>query len=41
METLSELWRYRELFYFMAWRDIKIRYKQTLLGVAWAVPSRS
>ncbi len=33
----SELWRYRELLYFMAWRDIKVRYKQTVLGVAWAV----
>jgi lipopolysaccharide transport system permease protein len=33
----TELWRYRELFYFLAWRDVKIRYKQTVLGVAWAV----
>jgi len=32
-----ELWHYRELFYFLAWRDVKIRYKQTVLGVAWAV----
>ena len=32
-----DLWRYRELFYFLAWRDVKVRYKQTLLGVAWAV----
>jgi len=32
-----ELWRYRELFFFMAWRDILVRYKQTLLGIAWAV----
>jgi lipopolysaccharide transport system permease protein len=32
-----ELWRYRELFVFMAWRDILVRYKQTLLGIAWAV----
>jgi len=31
------LWRYRELLYFLAWRDIKVRYKQTLLGAAWAV----
>lgn len=35
--NLSELWRYRELFYIFAWRDLKVRYKQTLLGVAWAV----
>jgi len=33
----TELWRYRELFVFMAWRDILVRYKQTLLGIAWAV----
>jgi lipopolysaccharide transport system permease protein len=32
-----ELWRYRELLFFLSWRDIKVRYKQTLLGVAWAV----
>jgi len=35
--NLAELWRYRELFGFLAWRDILIRYKQTYLGVAWAV----
>jgi lipopolysaccharide transport system permease protein len=34
---LGELWEYRELLYFLAWRDIKIRYKQTALGLAWAV----
>lgn len=34
---LSELWDYRELLYFLAWRDIKVRYKQTLLGGAWAI----
>jgi len=34
---LGELWRYRELFGFLAWRDILIRYKQTYLGVAWAI----
>lgn len=33
----EELWRYRELFWFLAWRDILIRYKQTVIGVAWAV----
>lgn len=32
-----ELWRYRELLYFLTWRDIKIRYKQTALGAAWAI----
>lgn len=32
-----DLWRYRELFYFLAWRDILVRYKQTAIGVAWAV----
>jgi lipopolysaccharide transport system permease protein len=34
---VTELWHYRELFYFFAWRDIKIRYRQTLLGILWAV----
>jgi lipopolysaccharide transport system permease protein len=34
---LDELWDYRELLYFLAWRDIKIRYKQTALGAAWAI----
>ena len=34
---LAELWRYRELLYFLVWRDIKVRYKQTALGAAWAV----
>jgi homopolymeric O-antigen transport system permease protein len=33
----KELWRYRELFYFFAWRDIKVRYKQTIMGAAWAI----
>lgn len=32
-----ELWRYRELFLFMAWRDVLVRYKQTVLGLAWAL----
>jgi len=32
-----DLWRYRELFYFLAWRDIAVRYKQTLIGVAWSL----
>jgi lipopolysaccharide transport system permease protein len=34
---LREFWDYRELFFFLAWRDIKIRYRQTVLGAAWAV----
>ena len=34
---LGELWRYRELLFFLTWRDVKIRYKQSLLGVLWAV----
>ncbi len=34
---LDELWEYRELLYFLTWRDIKVRYKQTALGVAWAI----
>jgi len=33
----SDLWRFRELFYFLAWRDILVRYKQTSVGIAWAV----
>lgn len=33
----KELWSYRELFYFFTWRDIKIKYKQTVLGFAWAI----
>ena len=35
--NLKELWAYRELLYFLTWREIKVRYKQTLLGFAWAV----
>lgn len=34
---LHELWEYRELFYFLVWRDVKVRYKQTALGAAWAI----
>lgn len=34
---LAELWAYRELLYFFVWRDVKVRYKQTVLGAAWAV----
>ncbi len=32
-----DLWRYRELFYFLAWRDILVRYKQTVIGIAWSI----
>jgi len=35
--NLGEMWQYRELLYFFVWRDIKIRYKQTVVGAAWAV----
>src|SRR5689334_19262656 len=34
---VRELWAYRELLYFLVWRDIKVRYKQTVLGAAWAI----
>ncbi len=34
---LKELWQYRELIYFLAWRDLKVRYKQTAIGVGWAI----
>jgi len=34
---LEDLWEYRELLYFLVWRDIKVRYKQTVLGAAWAI----
>ncbi len=34
---LNELWQYRELLYFLVWRDVKVRYKQTALGVLWAI----
>jgi lipopolysaccharide transport system permease protein len=35
--NLRELWRYRELIFFLTWRDVMVRYKQTLLGAAWAI----
>jgi lipopolysaccharide transport system permease protein len=35
--NVQELWRFRELIYFLTWRDVKVRYKQTLLGAAWAI----
>ncbi len=34
---LGELWKYRELLYFITWRDVKVRYKQAVLGIAWAI----
>src|SRR5688572_9610839 len=33
----SDLWKYKELFYILTWRDIKVRYKQTVLGAAWSI----
>ena len=33
----ADLWQYRELFAFLAWRDILVRYKQTVIGILWAV----
>ncbi|HEY4692186.1 MAG TPA: ABC transporter permease, partial [Bellilinea sp.] len=35
--NLRDLWLYRELIYFLTWRDIKVRYKQAVLGIAWAI----
>jgi lipopolysaccharide transport system permease protein len=37
LPRLNELWEYRELLFFLVWRDIKVRYKQTILGAAWAI----
>ena len=34
---LAELWQYRELFYFLVWRDVKVRYAQSVLGIGWAI----
>jgi lipopolysaccharide transport system permease protein len=36
-EWFTDFWRYRELLYFLAWRDVKVRYKQAALGISWAV----
>jgi lipopolysaccharide transport system permease protein len=33
----NDIWRFRELFFFMAWRDILVRYKQTAIGLAWSI----
>ena len=35
--NLRDIWAYRELLYFLVWRDVKVRYKQTALGAAWAI----
>jgi|SRR3989344_787302 len=37
IEDLKELWKYKELLYFFTWRDLKVRYKQTVIGVGWAI----
>lgn len=37
LSDLKELWNYRELLYFFSWRDLKVRYKQTMIGAAWAI----
>src|SRR3990167_10256530 len=37
LEDLKEVWRYKELLYFFTWRDFKVRYKQTAIGIMWAV----
>ena len=36
-EDIKEIWKYRELAYFFVWRDIKVRYKQTFVGISWAI----
>ena len=36
-QYIKDIWRYRELFYFLAWRDILVRYKQTVIGILWAI----
>ncbi len=37
LDDIQEIWQYRELLYFFVWRDFKVKYKQTVIGVAWAV----
>ncbi len=37
LKDVKELWQYRELLYFFVWRDLKVRYKQTFIGIAWAI----
>jgi ABC-type polysaccharide/polyol phosphate export permease len=36
-QALSDVWHHRELLYFLVWKDIKVKYKQTVLGVAWVI----
>ena len=36
--NLRDVWDYRELLYFLVWRDVKVRYRQTVIGAAWVVP---
>lgn len=36
-EDLREIWKYKELLYFFAWRELKIRYKQTIVGATWVI----
>lgn len=37
LSDLKEIWDYRELFYFFSWRDLKVRYKQTFIGILWSI----
>lgn len=37
LEDIREVWRYKELLYFFVWRDLKVRYKQTIVGIGWAI----
>mgnify|MGYP001617840960 CR=1 FL=1 len=37
LKDITELWKYKELLYFFTWRDLKVRYKQTIVGVGWAI----
>lgn len=37
LEDVREIWRYKELLYFLVWRDVKVRYKQTVVGIGWAI----
>ncbi|MFX0201849.1 MAG: ABC transporter permease, partial [Candidatus Hodarchaeota archaeon] len=37
LPQIQDVWAYRELLYFLVWRDLKVRYKQTVLGILWAI----
>ncbi|MFH0854060.1 MAG: ABC transporter permease [bacterium] len=37
IEDIKEMWEFKDLFYFLTWRDLKVRYKQTMIGIAWAL----